>query len=223
MSSDEVDETVPAQDKSAEPVATESAGAEPETTEPGEPGTAEAESKPAESRLPHQLVLGAAAFAIAAFLAAAVFGILWWIAAGDDNADRAAAREDVVRVGSAAVRDFTELDYTKPDQYFDRAIAASTKEVGDQIAAGRDANKKTMVEAKTVTTTKVLDIAVDELNTDEGKARFLAAVQVEVKQGDKSAVKPMRVEVQMTRQDQNGEQVWKLSGIDPVPVVSSGQ
>ncbi|QWF79695.1 hypothetical protein [Amycolatopsis sp. CA-230715] len=172
--------------------------------------------------LPRWLVLGGAAFATAAFLAAALFGILWLVASNDHDADRASERDDVVRVGGNAVKAFTELDYTKPDQYFSRASEAATKEIGDQIKASQEANTKTMSEAKTTTTTRILDLAVEELNSDEGKATFIAALQVEVKQGDKAVQKPMRVEVQMTRQAENGDQVWKLSGIDSVPVVSAG-
>lgn len=192
-----------------------------EASEPVADGLPEPPPAPStDSKLPRRLVFGAAAFAGAALVVAGLFGILWGVAAADDNAGRAAQREDVTRVGSVAVRAMTEVDYTKPDQLFDRSVAVSTKEMAGQINAGRDANKKVMTDAKTITTTKVMDIAVDELNTDEGKARLLAAVQVEVKQGDKSSVKPMRMEVQLTRQDENGDQAWKLSAIDSVPVVS---
>jgi Mce-associated membrane protein len=173
--------------------------------------------KESKLREPRRLVLAAGAFSLAALIASGIFGAMWWVASADDNADRAAAREDVVRVGSSALQAFTELDYNHPDEYFDRAVSVSTKEIGDQINAGRDANKKTMTDSKTTTNTRVMDIAVEELNTDEGKASFLAAIQVDLKQGDKSTVKPMRVEIQMTKQGSD----WKLSGIDPVPVVSS--
>lgn len=172
--------------------------------------------------LPRRLVFGALALSIAALVTAAIFGVQWWAAASDDNVDLAQTREDVVRVGSSAVKAFTELDYRNPDQFFDRSVAVSTKEYGEQVNAGREANKKTMVDAKTIATTNILDIAVEELNNHEGKTRFLAAIQVEVKQGENSSVKPMRLEVQMTRVDSNGEQAWKVSGIDPVPVVKPG-
>jgi Mce-associated membrane protein len=171
------------------------------------------------STVPQWLLLGSAAFTAAALLAAVIFGIQWWVSASDDNAGLAATREDVVRVGTVAVKAFTELDYTKPDEYFDRSLAIATDDIGKQIAASKDNYKKQMVQAKSVATTRVLDVAVDELNDHEGKARFLAAVQVEVKQGDQSSVKPMRLEVQMTRVGQD----WKLSGIDQVPVVGAGQ
>ncbi|WP_116051028.1 hypothetical protein [Amycolatopsis palatopharyngis] len=173
--------------------------------------------------LMRRLVFGSAALATAAVIAAGVFGVLWWVAASDDNAALASTREDIVRVGSSAVQAFTELDYTKPDEYFDRSAAVSTPELAEQINAGREANKKAMVEAKTTATTKVLDLAVAELNEHEGKASFLAAIQVEVSQGDQSSVKPMRVEVQMNRIEEDGEQVWKVSGLSQVPVVGGAQ
>lgn len=170
-----------------------------------------------------RLVFGSAALAAAAIIAAGIFGVLWWIAASDENAELANTREDIVRVGSSAVQAFTELDYTKPDEYFDRSAAVATQELANQINAGREANKKAMVEAKTTASTEVLDIAVAELNQHEGKASFLAAIRVEVTQGEKSSVKPMRVEVQMNRVEENGEQAWKVSGISQVPVVGAGQ
>jgi Mce-associated membrane protein len=170
-----------------------------------------------------RLVFAGGALAVAAFLAAALFGGLWWAASADDEVDLAQARDEVVRVGRSAVKAFTELDYRNPDQFFDRALQVSTGDVRKQIEDSREANKKTLLEAKTVTTTKVLDLAVDELNEHEGKARFLAALQIEVRQGEKSTVKPIRVECEMTRVEQDGEQAWKLSGIGPVPVVGSRQ
>lgn len=173
--------------------------------------------------LTKRLVFGSAALAAAAIIAAGVFGVLWWIAASGENAELANTRDDIVRVGTSAVQAFTELDYTKPDEYFDRSAAASTDELAKQINAGREANKKAMVEAKTTASTKVLDIAVAELNQHEGKASFLAAIQVTVTQGEKSSVKPMRVEVQMDRVEEDGEQVWKVSGISQVPVVGAAQ
>ncbi|TQJ03222.1 hypothetical protein [Amycolatopsis cihanbeyliensis] len=186
-------------------------------TEDGESGAARGD------RLPRRLVFAAGALAVAALVTAGVFGVQWWTAAADDNIDLAQAREEVIRVGSSAVKAFTELDYNKPDQFFDRSIAVSTDELAEQIDNAREANKKQMLEAKTVANTTVLDLAVDELNNHEGKARFLAAIQVEVKKGDQTSVKPMRVEVEMTRVDEDGDQAWKVSGISQVPVIGAGQ
>ncbi|WP_020668444.1 hypothetical protein [Amycolatopsis nigrescens] len=220
MSSDKAEET-PAVDEEADAVEPDAGATEAAESAEHAEETAD-EPKVPDTTMPRRLVFGAAALATAAFLAAALFGVLWGVAAADDNANRAAEREDVVRVGSAAVLAFTQLDFNRPDEFFDQQVKAATKEIGEQINAGREANKKTLAEAKTVATTKILDLAVDELNGDEGKARFLAAIQVDVKQGDKSSTKPMRLEVTMSRIDENGSQVWKVSGIEQVPVVSAG-
>jgi Mce-associated membrane protein len=176
-----------------------------------------------DEKLMKRLVVGSAALAVAAVLSAGLFGVLWWVAAADDKAELAMARDDVTRVGTGAVQAFTELDYTQPDKFFDQSINVATEKLAKQIEQGREAYKKSMVEAKSTASTKVLDLAVSELNLHEGKASFLAALQVEVKQGDKSSVKPMRVEVQMTRVDEGAEQAWKVSGIGAVPVVGAAQ
>ena len=73
--------------------------------------------------------------------------------------------------------------------------------------------------AKTKVSTTIQDIAVEELDDHQGKASFLAAITTLVTQGTTSANKALRLEVQMTRIGSD----WKLSGIDSVPLVSSGQ
>jgi len=64
---------------------------------------------------------------------------------------------------------------------------------------------------------------VEELNDHEGKANFLAAITTDLTQGAQHSTKSLRLEVQMSRIDENGEQVWKLSGIGDVPLVAAGQ
>ncbi|OZM74853.1 hypothetical protein CFN78_01150 [Amycolatopsis antarctica] len=166
-----------------------------------------------------KLFIGAAALAVAAVLVAGWFGVSWWIAGSGDDAAFASTREDVVRDGTTAVKAFTELDFNNPDQFFDNAINSSIGDPQQQMQDTRETGKKTMVDAKSQATTKVLDLAVDELDDRAGKARFLAAIQVTVKQGEQSSVKPLRLEVEMTRVDDS----WKLSQIGPVPVIGGGQ
>ena len=165
------------------------------------------------------LVLGAAALALAALIAAAIFGIMWWAAASDDNADLAASREAVVKAGTNALKAYTEVDYTDLDGFFARQKAVSDDKMGQQIDQSAPTFRKALSDAKTKVTTDVQDIAVEELDDHEGKASFLAAIATTVTQGDKSSAKPLRLEVSMTRV--GGE--WKLSGIDSVPLVAAGQ
>jgi Mce-associated membrane protein len=165
------------------------------------------------------LVLGAAALALAALIAAAIFGVLWWAAASDDNADLAASREAVVKAGTNALKAYTEVDYQDLDGFFARQKSVSDATMSQQIDQSVPTFRKALSDAKTKVTTDVQDIAVEELDDHEGKASFLAAIATTVTQGDKSSAKPLRLEVSMTRV---GDE-WKLSGIDSVPLVAAGQ
>ncbi|WP_290059961.1 hypothetical protein [Amycolatopsis solani] len=172
--------------------------------------------EPSSSRI---LVLGAGALALAALIAAAFFGIQWWAAAADDNAELAASREAVVKAGGNALKAYTEVDYTDLDGFFARQKSVSDDKMAQQIDQSAPTFRKALADAKTKVTTDVQDIAVEELDDHEGKASFLAAIATTVTQGDKSSAKPLRLEVSMTRVGD----AWKLSGIDSVPLVAAGQ
>jgi Mce-associated membrane protein len=182
-----------------------------------EPATAaETRSEGSSSRI---LVLGAAALALAALIAAAIFGVMWWAAASDDNAYLAASREAVVKAGTNALKAYTEVDYTDLDGFFARQKSVSDDKMSQQIDQSAPTFRKALADAKTKVSTDVQDIAVEELDDHEGKASFLAAIATTVTQGDKISAKPLRLEVSMTRV---GDE-WKLSGIDSVPLVAAGQ
>ncbi|SFJ14870.1 hypothetical protein [Amycolatopsis sacchari] len=166
------------------------------------------------------LLWGSAALAAAALIVAAVFGIQWWSASGDDDVALAKARDDVSRQGAVAVKAFTELDYTNPDAYFQRQLDVSTPEYQTQIKNTEQTYRQAMTDAKTKVTTTVQDIGVEELDNHQGKASFLAAIVTQVtKEGQQPVAKPLRLEVQLTRVGQD----WKVSQIGSVPLVSSGQ
>jgi Mce-associated membrane protein len=177
----------------------------------------------APSRLPRWVLLGSAAFALAALIAAAVFGIQWWVSSSGDNTALATSREDVVRAGGTAIKAYTEVDYTDLDGFFTRQKNVSDPAMATQLAQAEPSFRKAIQDAKTKVSTTIQDIAVEELNDHEGKASFLAAISTKVTQGTQSSVKSLRLEVQMSRVDDNGKQVWKLSGIGDVPLVAAGQ
>ncbi|KAA9162995.1 hypothetical protein FPZ12_010470 [Amycolatopsis acidicola] len=166
------------------------------------------------------MVLGTATLALAALIVAAIFGIQWWSASGDDNLALAQARDAVVQQGTVAVKAYTELDYTNPDAYFQKQIDVSTADLQTQLKNSEQTYRQAMTDAKTKVTTTVQDIGVEELDDHQGKASFLAAISTLVtKEGQQPVVKPLRLEVQMTRVGAD----WKVSSIGSVPLVSSGQ
>ncbi|MFF5986292.1 hypothetical protein [Prauserella flavalba] len=191
--------------------------AEAPEREPGEPEPRRS------SGPPRWLLFGSAAFAIAAFLVAAVFGAMWWVAAADDNADVAASREDVVRVAGQAVTAFTEVDYENLDEYFNRQKSLVTEDLKTQISTAEQTYRKAISDAKTKVVSTVQDVAVEELNDREGVASALATVSTKVTRGQEQGTKTLRLEVQLSRVDENGEQVWKVSQIGDVPVAATTQ
>ncbi|GAA4540147.1 hypothetical protein [Amycolatopsis samaneae] len=198
------------------------AGTEPNGAAPGPVATADPAPEPAVARRRPPsplLVYGAAAFALAALIAAAVFGVRWWVVSSGDNVDLAQSRDAVVRAGTAAIKAYTEVDYQNLDGFFARQKAVSSDEMAKQLTQLEPTYRKALSEAKTKVATTVQDIGVEELDDHEGKASFLAAITTQVTQGDKSSGKALRLEVSMTRVGQD----WKLAGIDNVPLVAAGQ
>lgn len=171
-------------------------------------------------RLSRRLVFGAAAFALAALLVAGFFGISWAASAAGEGADLAQQREDVTRVTTAGTRALTEMNFNAPDDFFTNVAQVATKEFADQSAAGKDALKKAMVDQKLVVGTTVHDVAVVELDQRQGKAKAMAAIEVNVKQGDKPPFpKSMRLNVELQRA---GDDAWKVANLEAAPVVGAG-
>ncbi|GAA1207083.1 hypothetical protein [Prauserella alba] len=182
---------------------------------------ADGEAGPGRSAPPRWAVLGAAAFATAALVVAAVFGVWWLVSATGDDAEVAAQRQDVTRVAGQAVTAFTELDHTKLDEYFSRQKELSTGELANQIKQAEKTYREAITKAKSKVTTTVHDVAVSELNEREGKASAIVAASADIKRGDQEGMKTMRLEVQLSRDGQDGP--WKVSQIGDVPVTGGGQ
>ncbi|MFI5605980.1 hypothetical protein [Amycolatopsis sp. NPDC051903] len=205
-------------------MSSEQAAEEEVTSSASEPAAVPAEpaASPPKRTLPGSprgWLFGAGAFALAAFVVAVVFGIMWWVAGTGDNADLARSRDAVAQAGADAVKAYTEVDYQHLDDVFARQKSVSDDDMAKQIDQLKPTYGKALTDAKTKVTTTVQDIAVEELDDHEGKASFLAAITTDVTQGTQTSSKALRLEVSMTRVGN----VWKLSGIDNVPLVAAGQ
>src|SRR5699024_3455117 len=88
--------------------------------------------------LPRRLMFGAAALALAAFIVAAVFGVMWLFAATGDDAELASSRDGVSEDAAEAIQAVTEIDYKNPDQFFERSKAVSTEDFGKQLTQAED-------------------------------------------------------------------------------------
>lgn len=185
-------------------------------------GTSSHASRFGKRPFPRWLLFGSAALALAAFIVAAVFGVMLLFTATSDDAELAAARESVRDAAGEAVQAVTEIDYKNPDEFFERSQAASTKDFAKQLSQTEDSLRKALSQVKTRVTTDVNDVAVQQLNVHKGTATFLAVINTHINQGDRSANKVLRLKGKMERVDSGDGREWKLAGLGQVPVVGGG-
>lgn len=140
-------------------------------------------------------------------------GVSWWSSSRSDAVEFAHEREEVLRVGQVGIANFTTLDYKKVDEDLNRWLDSSTGGLRTEIESSRDARKKQIEDARTVTVSRVLDAAVTDLDSRTGKAHLIAVVETTVTpEGAASVKKVNRYQTDLTRTDGG----WKLSALGPV-------
>jgi len=150
-----------------------------------------------------------------AAIAAAWSGWSWYGAKHDDSIAYSAARDDVLQSGEQAIQNLNTLDYRSLDKSLQTWVDSSTGDLQRDITQGRAGFEQKMREAQTVSTAKVLEGAVTELDDRSGKARVIVGVEVTVtpSKGD-PVVKRNRLIGELTRTRAG----WKLSAVAPAPV-----
>jgi Mce-associated membrane protein len=157
------------------------------------------------------LVLVAAGFAVR-------FGYAWWNAGDDASTNYAQQRDVVKRVGVGAIKNFTTLDYTKPDEYFRNISSSTTGELHDELTRSRGKYRKGLVAARSRTEGAVLDSAVTSLDLNKGTAKMIAAVDATVT-GGKRQPTTQRLWLQIEL-DRTGS-IWKVSRLLGAPGAST--
>ncbi|WP_415951404.1 hypothetical protein [Streptomyces sp. KLOTTS4A1] len=166
-------------------------------------------------RMSRPLLLAALALTLFAGGFATWAGWSWYSAAHDDRAAYATARDDALRAGEQAVQNLNTLDHEDMADGLDLWESSTTGKLHEQLTEGREAFEKRVREAKTVSTAKVLDGALTELDERAGKARVLVALRVTVTAADgKSKETDSRMLGELTRTGGR----WKLSGLGQAQV-----
>ncbi|MEW2356470.1 hypothetical protein [Spirillospora sp. NPDC029432] len=161
----------------------------------------------------------AMALAVVAAVCAAWFGWSWYAAAHDDSLGFSRERDEVLRAGEQAVQNLNTLDHRSLDQGLKLWQDSSTSELYQEIVQGRPQFEKAVRKAQTITSAKVLDAAVTELDQHAGKASVIVGLQITVTppKGE-PAVKKTRLMGQLTRTSTG----WKLSALSQAPVGGAG-
>jgi Mce-associated membrane protein len=172
------------------------------------------------NRLPQLSLTAAVALLVAAAAVAGWFGVSWASAAGDDSLSYSRVRDEVNRVGQAAIVTMNNLDYRKVDQGLKDWETATTGALHNEIVQGKQQSRDAIVQAQSVTKATVLSSAVSELDDRAGQASVLVALKVNVAvKGQEPADKYMRLSGKLQR-TQDG---WKLYEIGQVPYLQPGQ
>jgi Mce-associated membrane protein len=137
-----------------------------------------------------------------------------WLSAPRASAD-AQVRDQALRAGEQAVLNFNTLDYRTVGQGLKLWEQSSTGPLHSQVVAGQASFEQQIVQAKTITTAKILDGALTALNVRAGTAGVIVALQITVTPAKGSAAtKQSRLAGQLTRTASG----WKLSSLGQVPV-----
>ncbi|SMC66389.1 hypothetical protein [Lentzea albidocapillata] len=155
----------------------------------------------------------AAVLAVLTFGFAAYSGVAWYSASHSSESSFAAARDEALRSGQVGVTNFLTLDYKKVDEDLQRWLNSSTGDLRAEIDKDKDSRKKQLVDAKSVTTSKVLDAAITELDDRAGSASMIAVVESTVTpDGGQKVTKINRYLTKLTRTEDG----WKLSQLGPL-------
>jgi Mce-associated membrane protein len=190
--------------------------------EPEVEPVAESEAEAAErgGRLPQVLLTAAVALVVAAAAVAGWFGVAWFTAANDDSLAYSRVRDEVNRVGQAAIVTMNTLDYRKVDQGLKDWETATTGALHDEVLKGKATSRDAIVAAESVTKATVLSSAVAELDDRAGQASVLVALKVHVTvKGEEPRDKFMRLAAKLQRTEDG----WKLYEIGQVPYAQTGQ
>jgi len=172
------------------------------------------------SKLPRVLLTAAVALLVAAAAVAGWFGVAWFSAANDDSLAYSRTRDEVNRVGQAAVVTMNTLDYRKVDQGLADWESATTGTLHNEIVKDKKSSRDAIVQAESVTRATVLSSAVSELDDRAGQASVLVALKVNVTvKGQQPADKYMRLAGKLQRTEDG----WKLYEIGQVPYLQPGQ
>lgn len=128
------------------------------------------------------LVLAGALLVVIATACAAVFGVLWFNASHDSSLNFGSMRDDALRAAEQGSINLTTLDYRNVQQGMDRWKQSTTGVLAKQLTTGSLVSQfaKQAQQAKSVTTGKVLDGVVTQLDPHAGSATALVYVDVSV-------------------------------------------
>lgn len=156
------------------------------------------------------LTLAGIALVLVATAAAVIFGILWQSVGNGSQLATSRARDAALQAAEQGSINLTTLDYRSVQQGLDRWKQSTTGDLYNQLTQGNLVSTftKQAQQAKSVTTGKVLDGVITQL--DGNAAQAIVYMQVTVSAaGGKPTTKLVPLQWNLT----NTSSGWKLSGL----------
>lgn len=176
------------------------------------------EETPPDGRAAGRKLLIGVAVALVACLAFAVSALVVHLTSGSSAGGAAATRDEALLAARQDIVVLNTLDYRRVTSGLQRWSDASTGALHAQLARVSSDERKRIAAAQTVTTAKVLDAAVVNLDTAAGSATVIASVELTVHPAGKPAqLKRERLRAQLVRVGDT----WKVSSLDQVGVTLS--
>lgn len=159
---------------------------------------------------PNPLLAASTLLAVAAAACAGWFGWSWYAAAHSDTLAAARARDAVLQSAEQAVLNFNTLNYHQAAAGLRLWLDSSTGNLHSQLSQNLQQEVTLVRQKQTVTTAKVLDGAVTQLDTAAGTASVMVAVDVTVTPAKGSPFTERESEVGQLTRTPSG---WKLSAL----------
>lgn len=156
------------------------------------------------------LVIAGAVLVVVATACAVVFGTLWFTASHDDSLNYSKMRDDALRAAEQGSINLTTLDYRHVAQGLSRWKDSTTGSLYTQLTSGNLVSTftKEAQSAKSVTTGRVLDGVITNLDEHSGTANALIYMDVTVSAaGSQPSEKRLPLQWQLTLTSSG----WKLA------------
>jgi Mce-associated membrane protein len=158
----------------------------------------------------HPLLAVAAILALVAAGCAAWFGSSWYRAAHSGSLADSRTRDAVLQAAEQGVLNFNTLNYHHAAQGLELWLSSSTGTLHTQLAQSLQEETQLVEQRKTITTARILDGAVTQMDTAGGTASFMVAVDVTVTPASGSPFTESESEVGQLNDTASG---WKLSAL----------
>ena len=154
-----------------------------------------------------------AVIALLAVLGAGWAGWTWWQSAHSDDVTYGQTRDLVLTAASDQIKTLNTVDYRKAEEDLTQWQRVTTGTLLTQLTNQHDSDLNSTKAQKTVSTAKVIDAAVDTVDTRAGTATVLVAIEVTITQADgQPSVRKSRVDAVLSRTEDG----WKTGTVQVI-------